>query len=105
MDNATDADRKGLIQIITVGTATPYMDVVYGMKTDPANSLKGRIGNLQGIYHHLFGWLEGFGEFLMNLLQAGKYDLIETCKVYINANARIYGKLIPEEEVHSLIGR
>lgn len=78
VDNATDADRKGLIQIITVGTATPYMDVVYGMKTDPANSLKGRIGNLQGIYHHLFGWLEGFGEFLMNLYAVGDFRLRRT---------------------------
>lgn len=78
VDNATDADRKGLIQIITVGTATPYMDVVYGMKTDPDNSLKGRIGNLQGIYHHLFGWLEGFGEYLMNLYAVGDFRLRRT---------------------------
>ena len=78
VDNATDADRKGLIQIITVGTATPYMDIVYGMKTDPDNSLKGRIGNLQGVYHHLFGWLEGFGELLMNLYAVGDFRLRRT---------------------------
>ena len=78
VDNATDADRKGLIQIVTVGTATPYMDIVYGMKTDPDNSLKGRVGNLQGIYHHLFGWLEGFGELLVNLYAVGDFRLRRT---------------------------
>ena len=78
VDNAIDADRKGLIQIVTVGTATPYMDVVYGMKTDPANSLKGRIGNLQGIYHHLFGWLESFGAYLINLYAVGDFRLCRT---------------------------
>lgn len=78
VDNATDADRKGLIQIITVGTATPYMDIVYGMKTDPDNYLKGRLGNLQGIHHHLFGWLDGFGELLTNLYAVGDFRLRRT---------------------------
>ncbi len=77
-DNATDADRKGLIQIITVGTATPYMDIVYGMKTDPDNYLKGRLGNLKGIHHHLFGWLDGFGELLTNLYAVGDFRLRRT---------------------------
>lgn len=78
VDNATDADRKGLIQIITVGTATPYMDIVYGMKTDPDNYLKGRLGNLKGIHHHLFGWLDGFGELLTNLYAVGDFRLRRT---------------------------
>lgn len=78
VDNATDADRKGLIQIITVGTAAPYMDIVYGMKTDPDNSLKGRLGNLKGIHHHLFGWLDGFGELLTNLYAVGDFRLRRT---------------------------
>lgn len=78
VDNATDADRKGLIQIITVGTATPYMDIVYGMKTDPNNYLKGRLGNLKGIHHHLFGWLDGFGELLTNLYAVGDFRLRRT---------------------------
>lgn len=78
VDNATDADRKGLIQIITVGTATPYMDIVYGMKTDPDNSLKGRLGNLKGIHHPLFGWLDGFGELLTNLYAVGDFRLRRT---------------------------
>lgn len=78
VDNATDADRKGLIQIITVGTATPYMDIVYGMKTNPDNYLKGRLGNLKGIHHHLFGWLDGFGELLTNLYAVGDFRLRRT---------------------------
>lgn len=78
VDNATDADRKGIIQIITVGSATPYMDIVYGMKTDPDNSLKGRIGNLEGIHHHFFGWLQGFGELLTNLYAVGDIRLKRT---------------------------
>ena len=78
VDNATDADRKGIIQIITVGSATPYMDIVYGMKTDPADCLKGRLGNLQGIRHPLFGWLEGFGELLTNLYAVGDIRLRRT---------------------------
>lgn len=78
VDNATDADRKGIIQIITVGTATPYMDIVYGLKTDPDNSLKGRMGNLKGIHHHLFGWLQGFGELLTNLYAVGDIRLRRT---------------------------
>lgn len=78
VDNATDADRKGIIQIITVGAATPYMDIVYGLKTDPDNYLKGRLGNLQGIHHHLFGWLQGFGELLTNLYAVGDMRLRRT---------------------------
>lgn len=78
VDNATDADRKGIIQIITVGTAAPYMDVLYGLKTDPENALKGRLGNLAGIRHPLFGQLYGFGEMLCNLFAVGDFRLKRT---------------------------
>lgn len=78
VDNASDPDRKGIMQIMTVGNSTPYMDVVYGLKTDPDNSLKGRLGNLNGIYHHLFGWLKGFGELLTNLYAVGDFRLRQT---------------------------
>lgn len=78
VDNETDEDRKGIIQIMTVGSATPYMDVVKGLKTDPDNALKGRLGNLEGIYHHLFGQLQGFGELLMNLYAVGDFRLSQT---------------------------
>lgn len=78
VDNATDPGRKGIMQIMTVGNTTPYMDVIYGMKTDPDNYLKGRLGNLKGIHHHLFGWLDGFGELLANLYAVGDFRLRRT---------------------------
>ena len=78
VDNLTDPDRKGIMQIITVGTAAPYLDILYGMKTDPENSLKGRLGNLQGINHRTFGKLEGFGELLQNLYATGDMILRRT---------------------------
>lgn len=74
VDNLSDPGRKGIMQIITVGTASPHMDVVYGLKTDPEGALKGRLGNLEGIVHPWFGRLQGFGEYLNNLYAVG--DLI-----------------------------
>lgn len=74
VDNLSDPDRKGLMQIITVGTASPHLDVIYGLKTDPEGALKGRLGNLEGIVHPWFGRLQGFGEYLNNLYAVG--DLI-----------------------------
>lgn len=73
IDNLSDPDRKGIIQMMTVGSNTPYMDVAYGLKTDPDNSLKVRIGKLEGIYHHLFGWLKSFGAYIINLYAVGEY--------------------------------
>lgn len=75
------------------------------LKENIASSNQGAVS-----YHVLVGdlftcTLQNTGQFMMQLMLEGKHDLIETCKVYLNANARIYGKLIPEEEVHSLIGR
>ena len=74
VDNLSDSDRKGIMQIITVGTASPHLDVIYGLKTDPEGALKGRLGNLEGIVHPWFGRLQGFGEYLNNLYAVG--DLI-----------------------------
>lgn len=74
VDNLSDPDRKGIMQIITVGTASPHLDVIYGLKTDPEGALRGRLGNLEGIVHPWFGRLQGFGEYLNNLYAVG--DLI-----------------------------
>ena len=71
-DNETDPERKGLMQIITVGPNTPYQDVYYGMKTNPNDALKVRIGNLSGLRTDLFGWLEAYGAYLPNLYAVGK---------------------------------
>ncbi len=78
VDNLTDPERKGIIQMVTVGTNAPYMDIFYGMKTNPDEAHKGRIGNLQGIQHHLFGWLQDFGEYLINAYIVGDVRLKRT---------------------------
>lgn len=78
VDNLTDEDRKGIVSITTVGPRTPYMDIIYGLKTDPDNALKGRLGNLQGITHPSFGQLKGFGELLQNLYAVGDLVLRRT---------------------------
>lgn len=78
VDNLTDTDRKGIIQMMTVGSDTPYIDIIQGLKTDPDNALKGRLGNLQGIIHPLFGALRGFGEYLQNLYATGDFILRRT---------------------------
>lgn len=78
VDNETDADRKGIIQIITVGSQTPYMDIHYGLKTRPNDAHKGRIGNLKGINHYLFGQLEDFGAYLINLYAVGDFRIKRT---------------------------
>ena len=78
VDNETDDERKGIIQVMTVGSATPYMDVTYGLKTEPENALKGRWGNLSGIRHPYWGWLGGFGEYLCNLYGVGDFLIRRT---------------------------
>ena len=78
VDNISDSQRKGIIQLMTVGANTPYMDIIYGMKTDPNNALKGRLGNLKGIVHPILGELSGFGEFLNNLYAVGDFIIQRT---------------------------
>lgn len=78
IDNLTDDRRKGIMQIMTVGEDTPYMDVIYGKKTDPDNALKVRMGNLEGIYNHLFGWLKDFGAYIANLYAVGEFRIAHT---------------------------
>lgn len=78
IDNLSDSARKGIIQIMSVGEYTPYMDIVYGAKTDPENSLKGRFGNISGVYNPLFGWLRDFGAYLTNLYAVGEFRIAHT---------------------------
>lgn len=78
VDNLTDPERKGLMTIMTVGNNTPYMDVGYGLKTDPKNYLKTRIGNLEGIRNDIFGWLEGFGIYTTNYYGIGHFINAQT---------------------------
>lgn len=78
LDNVSDANRKGIIQLMSVGEDTPYMDFIYGAKTDPEHSLKGRLGNLGGVYNPLFGWLKEFGAYLTNLYAVGEFVIAHT---------------------------
>ena len=49
-DSVTDSTRKGIVKITTIDeVGAPYMDVVYGMKTNPLDNIKTRFGNLTGI--------------------------------------------------------
>ena len=82
IDNETDEERKGLMQIITVGPNTPYQDVYFGMKTDPNDSLKLRLGNLSGLRTDLFGWLQAYGAYLPNLYAVGKMYNRQTGESY-----------------------
>lgn len=50
VDSVSDSTRKGVVTVTTINeTGAPYIDVVYGMKTDPENATKARMGNLTGI--------------------------------------------------------
>ncbi len=73
VDNDRDPERKGVIMTTSIGEGAPYIDVVHGLKTDPANALKVRLGRLTGVYNHWFGWLKGFGAFMQNLYAIGEF--------------------------------
>lgn len=77
-DNLTDQTRKGIIQMMSVGEDAPYMDFIYGAKTDPENSLKARLGNISGVYNPLFGWLREFGAYISNLYAVGEFKIAHT---------------------------
>lgn len=50
VDSVTDLTRKGIVKVTTIDEiGAPYIDVVYGMKTDAENATKARVGNLTGI--------------------------------------------------------
>ena len=50
VDSMTDATRKGIVKVTTVDEiGAPYIDVVYGMKTNPDTATKVRMGNLSGV--------------------------------------------------------
>ena len=78
VDNLTDPERKGIVTLMTVGNNTPYMDVIYGLKTDPKHATKVRIGNLEGIKSDVFGWLESFGAYMENFYGVGKFVNAQT---------------------------
>jgi hypothetical protein len=75
VDNLTDPARKGIVMMVTNGVDAPYIDVVYGLKTDPDDAVKSRSGNLSGIIHPLFGSLHGFGHYAQNFYGVGDFRL------------------------------
>lgn len=61
VDSLTDSDRKGIIKQTSVEEGSPYLDVLYGMKTDPDNAVRTRLGRLAGIITYCWGQLKGYG--------------------------------------------
>jgi hypothetical protein len=75
VDSVTDPNRKGIIKSTSVENGAPYMDVLYGMKTDPDNALRARIGRLAGIITYLWGQLAGYGLYSDNAYLTGSFRL------------------------------
>lgn len=75
MDNIRDVDRKGIITTTSIGNGAPYIDVIYGLITNPEESLKVRLGKLDGIVNELFGELSGYGLFSNNAFLTGEFYL------------------------------
>ncbi|KAA6351219.1 hypothetical protein EZS27_001365 [termite gut metagenome] len=74
VDSLTNPDRKGIIKETSVEPGSPYLDVLYGMKTDP-DSLKLRLGKLSGIITYLWGQLQGYGLYAENVYLTGSFRL------------------------------
>ena len=76
VDNPDNSTRSGIMKITTVDEfGTPYMDVIRGMKTDPENCVKVRVGNMNGLVTPYFGRLEGDGIYVENLYARGQFIL------------------------------
>ena len=75
-DNTTNLTRKGLMKIVTIDEfGAPYLDVVWGMKTDPENCTKVRLGNMEGLITPYWGRLEGWGLMATNAYLKGRFML------------------------------
>lgn len=76
VDSVTDSTRKGIIKVTTIDEfGAPYIDVVYGMKTDPLNATKMRMGRLDGLVTPYWGRLDGYGLMCVNAYLKGKFLL------------------------------
>ena len=75
IDNDRDPERKGIITTTSIGNGAPYIDVIYGLVTNPEESLKARLGRLDGIVNELFGELSGYGLFSNNAFLTGEFFL------------------------------
>lgn len=75
LDNDRDPERKGIITTTSVGSNSPYIDVIYGLITNPKESLKVRLGKLDGIVNELLGELSGYGLYSNNAFLTGEFYL------------------------------
>jgi hypothetical protein len=75
VDSLTNLDRKGVIKETSVEPGSPYLDVLYGMKTDPDNAMKLRLGKLTGIITYLWGQLNGYGLYGNNVYLTGAFRM------------------------------
>lgn len=75
VDNLTNPDRKGIIKQTSVEPGCPYMDIIYAMKTDPVNSVRTRVGKLEGLITSYWGQLDGYGIYCDNLFAKGRFML------------------------------
>lgn len=75
MDNIKDVDRKGIITTASIGNGAPYIDVIYGLITNPEESLKVRLGKLDGIVNEMLGELSGYGLYSNNAFLTGEFYL------------------------------
>ena len=75
VDSATNSDRKGVIKQTSVEEGSPYHDVLYGMKTDPDNAVRLRLGRLAGIITYWWGQLQGYGLYSNNAYLLGDFRL------------------------------
>lgn len=75
VDSLTNSDRKGIIKQTSVEEGSPYLDVLYGMKTDPDNAIRTRLGRLAGIITYCWGQLKGYGLYSENAYLTGDFRL------------------------------
>jgi hypothetical protein len=75
VDSVSNSDRKGIIKSTSVENGAPYMDVLHGMKTEPGNALRARLGRLTGIITYLWGQLQGYGLYSDNVYLTGNFRL------------------------------
>ncbi|MCC8095373.1 MAG: hypothetical protein LIP05_08455 [Tannerellaceae bacterium] len=75
VDSLTNFDRKGIIKQTSVEEGAPYLDVIYGMKTDPDNAVRTRLGRLSGIVNYWWGQLQGYGLYSENAYLLGDFRL------------------------------
>ena len=75
IDSLRDPDRKGMIKQTSVEPGSPYLDVIYGMRTDPDDAVRARLGRLSGIVDFWFGQLRGYGLFSDNAYLRGDFML------------------------------